>query len=209
MNPVKVVIVDDHRIVRQGLRSILDPDSRFEVVGEAANGADALRVTTEQNPDVVLLDLKLPDMSGVELCQRILQICPDTAVLILTAFIDRNLVNTCLQAGAKGYLLKDAENLRLREQILSVVKGHAALDPRAADVLTEFVRKNEQPPKMLNLREVEILRLIAQGLTNREIGSQLHLSENTVKGYVKDVMAKLEVHNRIEAVLLAKERGLI
>jgi DNA-binding NarL/FixJ family response regulator len=209
MNPVRVVIVDDHRIVRQGLRSILDPDSRFEVVGEAANGADALRVTTEQNPDVVLLDLKLPDMSGVELCQRILQVCPDTAVLILTAFIDRNLVNTCLQAGAKGYLLKDAENLHLREQILFVVKGHAALDPRAADVLTEFIRKNEQPPKMLNLREVEILRLIAQGLTNKEIGSQLHLSENTVKGYVKDVMAKLDVHNRIEAVLLAKERGLI
>jgi DNA-binding NarL/FixJ family response regulator len=209
MKPVRVVIVDDHRIVRQGLRSILDPDPRFEVVGEAANGTDALRIVTEQPPDVTLLDLKLPDMGGVELCQRIIQACPDTEVLILTAFIDRNLVNACLQAGARGYLLKDAENLRLREQLLSVVEGHAALDPRAADVLTEYVRYQEHPPRMLTLREVEVLRLITHGLTNKEIGSQLHLSENTVKGYVKDILSKLGAHNRIEAVLLAKERGLI
>lgn len=209
MSLIRVVLVEDHRIVRQGLRSILDPDPRFEVVGEAANGADALPVVTEQQPDVVLLDLKLPDMSGVELCQRIVQASPKTAVLILTAFIDRNLVNACLQAGARGYLLKDAENLRLREQLLSVVQGHAALDPRAADVLAEYVRRQGQPPEMLSLREVEVLRLIAQGLTNKEIGGQLHLSENTVKGYVKGILTKLEVHNRIEAVLLAKERGLI
>jgi two-component system response regulator DevR len=209
MKPVRVVIVDDHRIVRQGLRSILDPDPRFEVVGEAANGADALPIVAEQQPDVILLDLKLPDMGGVELCQRLIQAYPETAVLILTAFIDRNLVNACLQAGARGYLLKDAENLRLREQLLSAVEGHAALDPRAADVLTEYVRRQEQPSRMLSLREVEILRLIAHGLTNKEIGSQLHLSENTVKGYVKDILSKLSVHNRIEAVLLAKERGLI
>jgi two-component system response regulator DevR len=209
MKPVRVVIVDDHRIVRQGLRSILDPDPRFEVVGEAANGADALPIVAEQQPDVILLDLKLPDMGGVELCQRLIQAYPETAVLILTAFIDRNLVNACLQAGARGYLLKDAENLRLREQLLSAVEGHAALDPRAADVLTEYVRRQEQPPRMLSLREVEILRLIAHGLTNKEIGGQLHLSENTVKGYVKDILSKLSVHNRIEAVLLAKERGLI
>jgi DNA-binding NarL/FixJ family response regulator len=209
MKPISVVIVDDHRIVRQGLRSILDPDLRFEVVGEAVNGATALRIVAEQQPDVTLLDLKLPDMGGVELCQRLIQVCPETVVLILTAFIDRNLVNACLQAGARGYLLKDAENLRLREQLLSVVEGHAALDPRAVDVLTEYMCRQAPPPRMLNLREVEILRLIAHGLTNKEIGKQLHLSENTVKGYVKDILSKLSVHNRIEAVLLAKERGLI
>jgi two-component system, NarL family, response regulator DevR len=209
MNPIRLVLVDDHRIVRQGLRSILDPDPRFEVVGEAATGADALQIVREQRPDILLLDLKLPDMSGVELCQRLVELNPATAVLILTAFIDRSLVNACLQAGARGYLLKDAENLRLPEQLLSVAQGHAALDPRAADVLAEYVRRREHPPEMLNLREVEILRLIAQGLTTKEIGGQLHLSENTVKGYVKDILAKLGVHNRIEAVLLAKERGLV
>jgi two-component system response regulator DevR len=209
VNPVRVVLVDDHRIVRQGLRSILDPDPRFEVVGEASNGADALRIVVEQRPDIVLLDLKLPGIGGVELCQRMVQISPKMAVLILTAFIDRNLVDACLRAGARGYLLKDAENLHLREQLLAVAQGHAALDPRAADVLTDYIHQYDPPPEVLTLREMEILRLIAQGLTNKEIGSRLHLSENTVKGYVKDILAKMDVRNRIEAVLRAKERGLL
>jgi two-component system response regulator DevR len=209
VNPVRVVLVDDHRIVRQGLRSILDPDPRFEVVGEASNGADALRIVVEQRPDIVLLDLKLPGMGGVELCQRMVQISPKMAVLILTAFIDRNLVDACLRAGARGYLLKDAENLHLREQLLAVAQGHAALDPRAADVLTDYIHQYDPPPEVLTLREMEILRLIAQGLTNKEIGSRLHLSENTVKGYVKDILAKMDVRNRIEAVLRAKDRGLL
>ncbi len=209
LSAIRVVVVDDHRIVRQGLRSILDPDPRFEVTGEAAGGADALQLVTEQKPDVVLLDLKLPDMSGIELCQRIVQACPETAVLILTAFIDRQLVNACLRAGARGYLLKDAENLRLGEHLQSVVQGHAALDPRAADVLADYVRGRGQPAEMLSLREMEILHLIAQGLSNKEIGSQLHLSENTVKGYVKGILVKLGVHSRIEAVLRARERGLL
>jgi two-component system response regulator DevR len=209
MNPIRIVLVDDHGLVLQGLRSVLDPDPQFEVVGEAATGAEALRVVTQQQPDVLLLDLQLPDMSGVELCQRILQASPGTAVLVLTAFFDRNLVNACLQVGARGYLLKDAENLRLLEQILTVVQGYPALDPRAAGVLTDYVRQYKPPPEMLSLRELEILRLIAQGLTNKEIGSQLCLSENTVKGYVKEILAKLGVRNRVEAVLRAKERGFI
>jgi len=209
MNPIRVVLVDNHHIVRQGLRSALDPDPRFEVVGEAASGAEALRVVTEQQPDVVLLDLKLGDMSGTDLCRPLIQASPRTAVLILTAFIDRNLVDVCLRAGARGYLLKDAESLRLPEQILTVVEGHVALDPRAADVLTSYLQQYDPLPELLNMRELKVLRLIAQGLTNKEIGGQLHLSENTVKGYVKEILAKLGVRNRVEAVLQAKERGLI
>ncbi len=207
MKPIRVVLVDDHRIVRQGLRSILDPDPRFEVVGEAANGDEALCVVAEQQPDIVLLDLQLPSMGGVELCHRIVEASPEIAVLILTAFIDRNLVNVVLKAGARGYLLKDAENLRLQERLLSVVQGHTALDPRAADVLADYVR--QRPLQALNLREMEILRLIAQGLTNREIGEQLYLSENTIKGYVKTILSKMGARNRIEAVFLARERSLI
>lgn len=209
MNPIRIVLVDNHHIVRQGLRSVLDPDPRFEVVGEAASGAEALRVVTEQQPDVVLLDLKLGDTSGVDLCRPIIQASPQTAVLVLTAFIDRNLVDACLRAGARGYLLKDAESLRLPEQILTVVEGYPALDPRAADVLTNYLHHYDLLPELLNMRELQVLRLIAQGLTNKEIGGQLHLSENTVKGYVKEIMAKLGVRNRVEAVLRAKERGLI
>jgi DNA-binding NarL/FixJ family response regulator len=114
-----------------------------------------------------------------------------------------------MQAGARGYLLKDAENLRLKEQVLAVMQGYAALDPRAAGILTDIVRQHPGSGDALNKRDMEVLRLIAQGLTNREISASLFLSENTVKGYVKEVMAKLRVHNRVEAVLLAKERGLL
>lgn len=209
MTPFRVVLVDDHRIVRQGLRSILDPDPRFRIVGEAANGEQALQLVKEHHPDIVLLDLKLPDMSGVEVCQYICQDHPDIAVLILTAFIDQSLVDACLRAGARGYLLKDAENLDLKEQLLAVVEGHAALDPRAAGVLTDYVRRHDPPPEVLSLRELQVLRLIAQGLTNKEIGHKLYLSENTIKGYVKEILAKLNARNRIEAVVLAQERGLL
>jgi len=209
MNPIRILLVDDHRIVRQGLRSILDPDPEFEVVGETGDGASALQVVTELQPDIVLLDLKLPDMDGVVLCQRIMEFCPQTAVLVLTAFIDQTLVNACLRAGARGYLLKDAENLRLKENLKAVVQGYAALDPRAAGMLTDFIRRQPSGGDILSLRDLEVLRLIAQGLTNREISTRLYLSENTVKGYVKEVMAKMGVHNRVEAVLLAKDRGIL
>jgi two-component system, NarL family, response regulator DevR len=209
MSPIRVLLVDDHRIVRQGLRSILDPDPEFEVVGETGDGAGALQLVAELQPDIILLDLKLPNMDGVVLCQRIMELYPQTAVLALTAFIDQSLVNACLQAGARGYLLKDAENLHLKEQLMAVMQGYVALDPRAAGMLTDLVRRQPTGGDILSLRDLEVLRLIAQGLTNREISTRLHLSENTVKGYVKEVMAKMGVHNRVEAVLLAKERGIL
>jgi two-component system response regulator DevR len=209
MTPIRVLLVDDHRIVRQGLRSILDPEPAFEVVGEASDGSSGITLTIEKKPDIVLLDLKLPDLDGISVCQRILEICPQTAVLILTAYIDQNLVNTCLRAGARGYLLKDAENLNLKEQLSNVMQGYAALDPRAAGILTDIVRNHPQSSDVLSMRDLDILRLIAQGLTNREIAARLFLSENTIKGYIKDIMARLDVHNRVEAVLLAKERGLL
>lgn len=209
MTPLRIVIVDDHRIVRQGLHSILDPDPAFQVVGEAADGAGAIRLVEALQPEVVLLDLKLPDMDGIAVCRRIGELSPATAVLILTAFIDQNLVNACLQAGARGYLLKDAENLRLKEQLLEVMNGYPALDPRAARIVTDYVRSHPPGSDMLRPRDLEILGLIAQGLTNREISARLHLTENTVKGYVKEILARLGARNRVEAVLLAKEQGML
>lgn len=209
MGPIKVMLVDDHWIIRQGLRSLLEPDPRFEVVAEACSGMETINIIEQVQPDVVLLDLKLGDMGGAELCRRIVQVCPKTKVLILTAFIDQNSVEACFRAGARGYLLKDAENLHLQDEILAAVKGHAALDPRAADVLTDFVHRQQPPPQELNLREMDILRLVAQGLTNKEIGLKLHLTENTVKGYLKEILLKLDARNRIEAVLHANSRGLL
>lgn len=208
MKQIRVALVDDHKIVRQGLRSILDPDPEFVVVGEASNSAEALPIIAEHQPDVVLLDLKMPDTEGVALCERITQEFPGTVVLILTAFMDRDLVNACFQAGARGYLLKDVENLNLREQLRAVVQGHAALDPRAAGVLADIVQQKGQQSDALRPREIEVLRLVSQGLTNKEIGDALFLSEHTIKGYVKEIMIKLNARNRIEAVFIARQRNL-
>ena len=209
MNPVRVVLVDDHRIVRRELRSILDYDPRFQVVGEATNGTEALRVVAEQQPSIVLLDLKLPDMSGTEVCQRIVQANPGAVVLILTAFIDQALLDACLRAGARGYLLKDAETLHLPEQLLAVVGGRAEPESRAANFLADDTRGPRRLAETLSQREGEILRLIAQGLTNKEIGRKLDLREDTVRGCIQEMLAKMGVHHRVEAVLLAKEQGLI
>jgi len=209
MNPVRVVLVDDHRIVRRELRSILDYDPRFQVVGEATNGTEALRVVAEQQPSIVLLDLKLPDMSGTEVCQRIVQANPGAVVLILTAFIDQALLDACLRAGARGYLLKDAETLHLPEQLLAVVGGRAEPESRAANFLADDTRGPRRLAETLSQREGEILRLIAQGLTNKEIGRKLDLREDTVRGCIQEMLTKMGVHHRVEAVLLAKEQGLI
>jgi DNA-binding NarL/FixJ family response regulator len=209
MGPIRIVLIDDHHCVRRGLRSILEPDPQFEVVDEAATGADALRVVKEQQPDVVLLDLRLPDMSGVELCRCMVQASPRTAVLILTAFFDRDLVDSCLMAGARGYLLKDAENLCLQEHVLAAVRGCVAQDPRAAKVLADQIGHREPLSEKLDRREIEVLRLIAQGLTNKEIGLRLAISKDTVKGCVEEILVKVHAHSRIEAVLLARESGFL
>jgi DNA-binding NarL/FixJ family response regulator len=209
MKPVRLVLVDDHKVVRQGLRFILDPDPRFEVVGEANSGEDALRLVSELKPDAVILDLHLPDAVGAEICRRIVELHPKVAVLVLTAFVDRQLVDACLRAGARGYLLKDAESLHLEEQVLAAVRGQTPLDPRAAGIVTDFLLQHKPAPEDLSLRELEVLQLISHDLTNREIGAKLYISVNTVKQHVKQILAKLGARNRVEAVLKARERNLL
>jgi DNA-binding NarL/FixJ family response regulator len=209
MKPVRLVLVDDHKVVRQGLRFMLDPDPRFEVVGEAGSGEEALRLLSQQEPDAVILDLHLPDSPGAEVCRRIVQLHPKVAVLILTAFVDRHLVDACLRAGARGYLLKDAENLHLEEHVLAAVHGQTPLDPRAAGIVTDFLLQHKPLSEVLSPREIEVLQLMSRDLTNQEIGARLCISENTVKQHVKSILAKLEARNRVEAVLKARERNLL
>jgi len=208
---IRVVIVDDHEIVRQGIWTILQGDSEFQVVGEAGDGKEALRIVRETQPDVTLVDVRLPEVSGIELCYHIQREVPQTQVLILTGYLDSNVVRECIRAGARGYVLKDVASTDLRRSIREVVRGESPVDPRAARMMMHWLRDGPKAdaPDHFTLREIEILRLIAEGLTNREIAERLCLSENTVKTYVQGLYQKLDAHNRIEAVMRATKWGLL
>ena len=210
--PVTVLIVDDHWIVRKGLKAVLESDPRFEIVGEAGTGRDALAQLREKHPDITLLDIRLPDMGGVEVCQTVAEDeSLDSSIVILTAFLDWRLIKSCLSAGAKGYLLKDTNRLNLKETLLAVARGDNVVDPRVVNLMVEHVR-NESPDSedmSLSAREIKILRLMSQGLSNREIGERLFLSQSSVKHYVSNIMYKLGAKNRVEAIMIATRSGLL
>jgi two-component system, NarL family, response regulator DevR len=209
MVPISVLLVDDHQIVRKGIRAILEGNDQIQIVGEASNGSEALQKVATLKPNAVILDLKLNDIPGDEVCREIMKIEPTTAILILTAYYDNNLVAACLHAGARGYLLKDAEQINLPEQLVAIVKGFAILDPRAANVLSQVNFIPEEPISTLSSREHEILQLISRGLSNPEISAKIFISENTIKTHIKEIYSKLDVHNRIEAVIAARKNGLL
>jgi DNA-binding NarL/FixJ family response regulator len=209
MNSVRLLLIDDHQVVRQGLRSMLESDPEFQVVGEGASARDALSLVQSLQPDVVLLDLQLPGGGGADLCLHLIQACPTVRVVVLTAFLNQSLVEACLRAGARGYLLKETENLHLKERLRAVMAGNTVVDARVANLLTEYLCAHEASPGVLTPREMEVMVLMAQGLSNREIGDKLFVSENTVKGHVKEILAKLNVQNRVAAVVKAREQNLI
>ena len=206
---IRLVLVDDHSIVREGLCSILNAEPDFQVVGEASNGEEALRVVARTRPDVVLLDLKMSGAPGVDVCRDITAKRPETAVIILTAFLDSDMIYRCIQAGAKGYVVKDVERADLKRKIRAAARGEGVLDEKAASPVLERLRKGTAAPVQLTEREVTILRHIAEGLTNKEIGAQLYLSEATVKDQLRKVMDKFGVEHRISAVIAASKQGLI
>ena len=208
---IRVVVVDDHEIVRRGILAILEGDSEFQVVGEARDGQEALRIVRETRPDVALVDVRLPEFSGIELCYHIQREAPGTRVLILTGYLDSNVVRECIRAGAGGYVLKDVASTDLRRSIRELVRGESPVDPRAARMMIHWLQEGPEAdtPDHFTLREIEILRLIAEGLTNRDISERLCLSENTVKSYIQDLYQKLDAHNRIEAVMRATKWGLL
>ena len=206
---IRLVLVDDHSIVREGLCSILNAEPDFQVVGEASNGEEALRVVARTRPDVVLLDLKMSGAPGVDVCRDITAKRPETAVIILTAFLDSDMIYRCIQAGAKGYVVKDVERADLKRKIRAAARGEGVLDEKAASPVLERLRKGTAAPVQLTEREVTILRHIAEGLTNREIGAQLYLSEATVKDQLRKIMDKFGVEHRISAVIAASKQGLI
>ncbi len=214
---IRLMIIDDHEMVREGLKAILVVESDFSIVGEAANAEEALTLIERLRPDVVLLDVRLPGVSGIEVCRIVTEQYPETAVIILTTFTDEQIIAQCIQAGAKGFILKDVERFDLKRAIRAVARGEAAIDTKtAASVLAQLRRggdhkgrhyKKEPLTEPLSSQQIVILRLVAQGLSSREIATQLYLSENTVKGYVQEILHRLGVKNRTEAVMVAVKQG--
>jgi DNA-binding NarL/FixJ family response regulator len=215
MTPIKILLVDDQPLFREGLRTLLSVHSDFEVVGEAGNGEEALRLARSLAPSVVLMDLQMPILDGVTATRRLHEEQPDCRVIVLTTFDDDEMVFDGLRAGALGYLLKDAPSEKLAEAIRFAARGESFLQPSvAAKVVAEFARLTRRPNvaslvEPLSEREVEILRLIAGGASNREIAETLFLAEGTVKNHVTNILGKLGVRDRTQAALKARESGLI
>jgi DNA-binding NarL/FixJ family response regulator len=205
---IRVLVVDDHPVVRHGLMAMLRWEQDIELVGDAADGAEAVRLILEQKPDVVLLDLRLPQLSGIEVMRRVRPKVPETRFLVLTTYDTDEYIGPALAAGAQGYLLKDAEPDDLTRAIRALMRGGAALEPKvAARVLGHL--SEEEASEGLSERELEVLRLLPSGSSNKAIAVQLGLSENTVKTHLSHIFAKLGVQSRAEAVSAAVQRGLL
>lgn len=204
---VRLIIVDDHPVVRDGLRGIFSGDDAFEVVGEAADGPEALVVAGRTSPDVVLLDLRMPGMSGAEVIRRLREHQPGVHVLVLTTFGDDADVVPAIEQGATGYLLKDTPRAELRRAVQAAARGETVLSPSVAGVLTHRLRAPE--PQTLSRRELEVLGLVARGATNRDIAGKLFITEATVKTHLLHIFAKLKVNDRAAAVAAAYDAGLL
>ena len=218
---IRILLVDDQTLIRQGIRMLLVGENDLEVIGEAGNGREALAQVMSLQPDVVLMDIRMPEMDGVSATREITQRFPGCAVIILTTFDDDETIFEGLRAGARGYLLKDINADEMTAAIRTVASGGALIQPSITrKVLAEFTRltnplsqagsTNPQPLiEPLTDREMEVLRLLAEGLSNREIAERLVITEGTVKNHVSNLIAKLNVRDRTQAILKAQEFGLI
>lgn len=210
MDKISVLIADDHPVVRQGLHSFLQLQDDLEIVGEAADGLEAVEKVAELLPDVVLMDLVMPKVDGIAAIRRITALSPSTRVLVLTSFSDDEKVFSAIKAGALGYLMKDSSPADLADAIRAVYRGEPSLDPAIAKKLMEHLSKGEEviAEGDLTLREKEVLRLIARGNSNREIAASLQISEKTVKNHVTNILQKLHLSDRTQAALYAVRRRM-
>lgn len=218
MSPIQILLADDQSLFREGLRTLLSAQPDFQVVGEAANGEEALRLAATLRPQVVLMDLRMPLLDGVAATRALHASQPDCRIIILTTFDDDENVFEGLRAGAAGYLLKDAPSDKLFEAVRAAARGESFLQPSvAAKVVAEFARLADRSPRPaasalaepLSERELEILRLIAKGESNKEIAAALVLAEGTVKNHITNILSKLGVGDRMQAALKARELGIL
>jgi DNA-binding NarL/FixJ family response regulator len=218
MPPIRILLADDQALFREGLHTLLSVQAGLEVVGEAGNGEEAVRLATTLRPDVVLMDLQMPVLDGVAATRQLHVACPACRVIVLTTFDDDESVFDGLRAGAMGYLLKDTPSAKLVEAIRAAARGESFLEPSvAAKVVAEFTRLSAAPgpaaaqplAEPLSERELEVLRLVGQGASNKEIAATLYIAEGTAKNHLTNILGKLGVTDRTQAALKAKELGLI
>ncbi len=209
---IRVLIADDHPIVRQGIVTVVSRERGIEVVGEASNGHEAVEMTASLEPDIVLMDMKMPEMDGVEATARITDTAPNAAVIILTTFDTDDYIFRGLKAGARGYLLKDSPPSELIGAIRTVHSGESMIEPRVAGrLLDQFIRSSSEDASQdsLSPRETEVVRLMASGATNKEIAARLNIGESTVKTHIVHLFTKLGVNDRTGAVMAAARRGIV
>ncbi len=213
MNDIRVVLCEDHLITRQGIRRLLEDEKGLEVVGEASNGEEVIQLVNEIKPDVILMDIAMPKLNGIDATRQIKIISPKTNILILSAYDDDEYVFALLKAGANGYLLKNVSGSELVRAIKAVNKGEPVLNPVVAKKVVNYFRLGEtkiptaEDAAQLSERELSIIRLAAKGLTNKDIAENLHLSYRTVEGHLRDIFNKLGVGSRTEAVLQGLKMG--
>ncbi|HEY2441934.1 MAG TPA: response regulator transcription factor, partial [Streptosporangiaceae bacterium] len=217
--PIRVLIVDDHALFRRGLEMVLAEENDIELVGQASNGAEAREKAGEFLPDVVLMDIRMPRSSGIDACRVMKEAAPSTKIVMLTISDEEEDLFEAIRAGASGYLLKDIPLDEVAEAVRGVHGGQSLISPAmAGKLLTEFAtlaRRNEEerpqqvPAPKLTDREMEVLKLVARGMNNRDIARELFISENTVKNHVRNILEKLQIHSRMEAVMIALRDKLI
>lgn len=210
---ISILIVDDHEVVRNGMRSYLETLPNFSVVGEAASGEDAIELVSELIPDIVLMDLIMPGMDGIETTRRIKQISPRTQVVVLTSYHEDIHIFPALKAGAISYILKDMKMEKLVDVLHRAIQGEVTLHPRVASRVLQNLRgeDGEEPQLIAELteRELDVLKLIAGGLSNTQIAAKLFISENTVKGHVSNILSKLHLADRTQVAVFAWQKGIV
>lgn len=213
MDVIRILLAEDHTVVRESIREALQREAEFKVVGEASNGEEAVKLASELRPDVILMDISMPGLNGIEATKQIKAICPSVAVLILSAYDDEQYIFSVLSAGAAGYLLKDVGVADLVEAIRTVYRGDSVLYPTIAKKVLQRFRSDredgirEQPGELLSERESTVLKLAAKGLSNSAIAHELHLSISTIESHLRSIFNKLGVGSRTEAVIEAMKRG--
>jgi two-component system NarL family response regulator len=218
--PIRTLIVDDHALFRRGLEMVLDEEDDIELVGQASDGSEAVEKAGESLPDVVLMDIRMPRSSGIEACRAMKEVAPSAKIVMLTISDEEEDLFEAIRAGASGYLLKDLPLDEVAETVRAVYGGQSLINPSmAGKLLTEFAtlakrdtaseRVQEIPAPKLTEREMQVLRLVARGMNNRDIAKELYISENTVKNHVRNILEKLQIHSRMEAVMVAVREKLI